>query len=73
MLGQSTSAQMEEVYHYDQHDHERDHVLATCEAGSVTTGHDSVGNSLVGGSCPAAPGPTYTVTYCATRVLLRCP
>ena len=28
---------------------------------------------LVGDSCPAASGPTYTAALCPLRVLLRCP
>ena len=43
--------------------------LATCEAGRVMAGD----SDQVGDSCPAASGPTYTVTDCPTRVLLRCP
>ena len=54
--------------------------LATCEAGRVTTGdrYDAsqgtwIPNGLVGDSCPAASGLTYTVASCKYRVLLRCP
>ena len=46
-------------------------MLATCEAGTVTTGSDG-GNSLVGDSCPVTSGVTYTVTKCPYRVLVRC-
>ena len=44
------------------------HELATCKAGRATTGE-----GVVVGSCPAAPGPAYTVAHCPCRVLLRCP
>eukprot|EP01045_Picozoa_sp_COSAG04_P009346 COSAG04_NODE_538_length_12896_cov_41.168243_11_plen_171_part_00 len=46
--------------------------LATCQAGTVTTGTDFDANSLVGDSCPVTSGGTYTVSTCNARVLARC-